>query len=189
MNTLIQDKPQEVLLRVSFDIDQLSNRLVWVFDDDGPVTPGRAVVNAFQRYGRHAGAVHFNKGDQLTVHVLGFGSIKDFETFEVTDCTLATVPTAYLHVPPPPSPFGNEHATQKLKFAKPVDLVSKCPELRIRAAHGKSRLTVVEEKGVWDFSLYVTVKITRIEPDGCHKHVLRVFLFDPESEVGTGVTR
>jgi len=192
MNTSSQNEPpQSIVLRVSFDVDQLSNRLIWVFDDDGPVAPLSNVNNAYHRFGRHAGSVHFNEGDVLSVRVLGYGRPDNFVTFSVTDATLITLPAPYLQEPPPPSPFDLEHATQELEFFDATPVHSKDKELRICAADGKTALTVVQCKGVWEFSLVLTVAILRQSgvPGAALTREVRVFQFDPESEVGTGVTR
>lgn len=194
MNTptasLAREKPEDVVLRVSFDINQLGNRLVWYFDDEHPVPPPQALGghDAMHRYGRHAGSVHFNQGDRLSVQVYGYGCPGEFETFEVTDCTLVTMPAPYLQHPPPPSPFDLEHATQELEFGAAKGVPKSPDGTRLLMARGKNVLKVVQDKGVWDMSLYVTVAITR-KVGVTTERVLRVFLFDPESEVGIGVTR
>lgn len=193
MNSSTETKdPQNVLLKVSFDIDQLNNRLVWAFDDESPLTgaakEGSSVVNAFHREGRHAGSVHFNQGDVLTVDLLGLGG-KDFVAFSVLDCTLVTMPMPYLRVPSPPSPFGIQTATQELVFT-PAQPDKARHGRQSYLAQGTTALTVSQSVGVWDFSLYLTVQITRLAHGGPDTTTeFRVFRFDPESEVGTGVTR
>lgn len=175
--------PRQMMLRVSFDADQIGNQLVWSVTDDIP-----AEHNAYKHTGPYAGSLHFQKGDLLNFEVVATGRVATFETFRVTDATLITVPAPYQTPSATPSPFDEQHATFDMDgFAPSVCQTSALdPTLRTCTAHCQQQLTVVQPLGVWKFSLVMTVIVVRKTSSGLLEDAARVFSFDPIAIIGPG---
>jgi hypothetical protein len=181
-------KPTTMLIEANFDIDQVGQSLEYHFRrKDGHGNPVK---------GRYAGGVYFTVGELTRVRVRA-GSYTPFTGFKVLDCTLVTVPqlvqigskvaTRFS----PPSPFASTDAVTVTgaslslpaeqfvpAAADPVD-----PEYNEFALEWDQGLTVGNETGRWEISFVLTVEIQRA--DGNTEQ--RVFTFDPEGEVGSGV--
>jgi hypothetical protein len=176
----MSDKPARALLmRVSFDADQLGNQLVWSVTDDVP-----ADRNAFKRTGPYAGSLHFEPGDVMSVEVVATGRPDSFTGFTVTDATLITMPAPYQKQRVTPSPFDVTHATFDLDGFGPTQcqIAATDPQLRSCVATCAQTLTVVQAKGFWKFSLVLTVIVDR--PGA--QDPARAFSFDPIIVVGPG---
>lgn len=168
-----------VRLHVSFDADQVSSSLVWHAVEG---TPAR---NAFHAQGRHAGALHFEKGDQFAIDLTAFGNTATLKGLELLEAVLVTMPHTSVDRRSAPSPFATEQAVLRLAaWTKPESSPEPDP-LRVRwTTRMVAPVSVLQETGRWELSLIVTVRLLR--PEG-QRSELRVFAFDPESEVGTGM--
>lgn len=180
-------KPTSMLLEANFDINQIGETLEWKFSrKDGQGNPVK---------GRYAGGIYFTMGEQMTVRVRA-GGYEKFESFKILDCTLITRPQivaiapgslATYAKPSPfegtvgacveidPSEFGPAHAAESEDGKRKYHTI---------AQKWENFLTVAEATGRWEVSFVLTVEITRRSG----KQEQRVFVFDPETEVGAGVT-
>ena len=186
---------EDVELSVSFDINQLGPHLCWAVNEEDDHKR-----NLFSIVGRHAGAVHMKKGDRVYLRVSAYsgpldGGLPGETSFEmrVVGCTLMTVPRLrQLEVLYTPSPFASGDAQPALPTAH-FEKFEQLGQLkwfeRLKATRlvniSTDHLDVAEDFGVWEFSMVLTVDITH--QDGNEER--RVFLFDPESEVGTGTQK
>lgn len=180
-------KVPPMILAVDFDVDQLSTQLRWRFD--------RADGNGNPKRGRAAGSIYFTTGEEFRIRVTA-GSSAPFETFEVIDCCLISLPQVVQQGPgvrtlyAPPSPFadldgkpvtGGTCAIPGSQFM-PVAAQSD-GEYRQVAREWGGYLKAGEITGRWDLKMVLTVRIVGL--DGSAND--RVFWFDPETEVGSGV--
>jgi hypothetical protein len=183
-----EKKPTSMLIEANFDIDQVGQTLEWSFSrKDGQGNPLK---------GRYAGGIYFTVGELTRVRVRA-GSYSKFAGFKVLDCTLVTMPqlvqigkghpTKFA----PPSPFvttsliGVNGASISLPPEQfvPSPVHPDDPEYN-EFAFEWSNLTVGTETGRWEIMFVLTVEIERA--DGSKEQ--RAFSFDPEGEVGSGVS-
>ncbi|HEX8610465.1 MAG TPA: hypothetical protein VF800_04190 [Telluria sp.] len=181
-------KPTSMLLEANFDINQIGETLEWKFSrKDGDGNPVK---------GRYAGAIYFTVGERMHVRIRA-GGYEKFESFQVLDCTLITRPQIRSIAPgmlptyAPPSPFvDNEHVCIKGASVQiPADEFVRDkadnddPAYHKKALKWQNHLTVGTCTGRWEVSFVLTVLITRASGETTQ----RVFVFDPEGEVGGGV--
>ncbi|NHZ32488.1 hypothetical protein [Massilia rubra] len=181
-------KPTSMLLEANFDINQIGETLEWKFSrKDGNGNPVK---------GRYAGAIYFTVGEQMHIRIRA-GGYEKFESFQVLDCTLITRPQIRSIAPgvlpeyAPPSPFiDNEHVRVKgasVQIPAEQFLRDKAdsddPLYHKKALKWDKHLTVGACTGRWEVSFVLTVLITRASGETSQ----RVFVFDPESEVGGGI--
>lgn len=174
--------PTEVHLTVGFDADQTSDQLAFGFESSDGGDPNHPT-------GLFAGEIHFREGEIFHLAVTGSGRPATFRSFQIVDCCLITRPmivnagenrtTRYAVPSPFTQAIGASHALE-LDFTSSM---THTPELRLVTQHWKRTLDVGNTPGRWDMSLLLTVRIFRGEdrPDD-----IRVFSFDPETEVGSG---
>lgn len=177
-------------LSVHFDVDQITNQLDYSFTScDGTADP---------RHGPYMGGVHFQQGQHVYLDVTCCGSKESgFTSFQIIDCCIISVPQLTQIGPKvptvysPPSPFLQAvGATYNL----PLDFEAQVllgepgdpalPVLRRIRQEWKHNLDVGYATGRWELSFVITVRIMRgegVQPE------LRVFSFDPESSVGSGL--
>ena len=167
-----------VTLRVSFDAAQISSALVWHAIEGDPTR------NAYKSQGRHAGALHFEQGDLFQIELLAYGDLGQLVGIELVDASIITMPHTSLNTGSAPSPFASDHAVVHVgNWSKPK-LQEQADQMRVGfECHTELPLQVTQVTGRWELSLVVTVRLLR--PDGARSE-LRVFAFDPDSEVGTG---
>jgi|GEM_PF-1101767 len=178
-----------MLIEANFDIDQVGQSLEWRFSrKDGHGNPVK---------GRYAGGIYFTIGELTRVRVRA-GSYSKFKGFKVLDCTLITMPqvvqigkglpTKFAAVSPFVSTPGVEvsGASVSLPAAQfvPSAVHPDDPEYNEFALEWNHDLTVGQDTGRWEIAFVLTVEIIRA--DGCTEQ--RAFSFDPEGEVGTGVS-
>lgn len=171
-------------LSVHFDADQTGSQLDYSFTScDGTAHP---------YHGPNTGSVHFERGQHVYLDVTGCGSEKSgFTSFDIIDCCIISVPqitqigTDIPTLYSPPSPF-----LQAVGAVLPLqlDFVTESlppdpdwPDLRRIRQEWQHNLDVGQDKGRWEISFVVTVRILR--GDGTEPE-LRVFSFDPEGSVG-----
>ena len=171
---------QALLLKVSFDAQQVSSRLDW------SVTPRSESPN-----NRNAGQLLFFKGQRFMFEISGYGSAASgFSGFKVVDCCIITRPQLVRigdqrqPLFAPPSMFKEvESATHHLhgKFidrpqtgpgADPLEYVKIWDDY----------LVVGQNDGRWELSFMLTVHLHGLPEEQSR----RVFYFDPESQVGDG---
>lgn len=168
-----------VRLRVSFDADQVGSTLVW------HAVEGEPARNAYHAQGRFAGALHFEKGDRFAIELTAFGDTASLKGLEIVDAALVTMPHTSVNSRSAPSPFATEKAVLPVADWTKPDATVEADPLRVRwITHLAAPLLILQETGRWELSLVVTVRLLR--PEG-QRSELRVFAFDPESEVGTGM--
>ncbi len=188
------EKPPIMLLTADFDINQVGADLEWHFsrkDHDG---------NPIE--GKDAGSIYFTKGETLYVHVGGGGRLRPdgtapFASFRVLDCVIVSRPQLSQYGTGletkfyPPSPFvakdggGDKNATIRLaadRFAPWIGGPTKKGYFR-RVQAWDDYLQVGDGLGRWEISFVITVEITGT--DG--RITERVFGFDPEGTVGSGL--
>jgi hypothetical protein len=183
----MKKEPSAMVLEANFDIDQDSNLLEWYYErSDGDGNPIE---------GRDAGSIYFTVGEKFFVQVKG-GSKVLFEGFDILDCSLVSNPMIYRCAPGErtvyalPSPFlprvpgAVMPATVQLlpsQFA--TGLVKPTKDYYQITQNWNDSLTVGETTARWDMAFYLTVRIRRTD----RAPELRVFWFDPETTVGTGI--
>ena len=177
-----------MLLEANFDIEQVGGTLEWHFSrKDGhgnPIT------------GKYAGGIYYTVGEEMRVRVRA-GSWHGLKSFKILDCTLITIPQI-IEIGPAirakfatPSPFV-KNAFIDVKGAsfnlpgqefKPSEVVFPIPEYSELALQWGHHMTVGDGVGRWELSMVITVQV-EMEDGTLHT---RVFSFDPETSVGTGV--
>lgn len=173
---------KDVTLTIGFDADQISDQLAFKFtspDGQQPVHPT----------GLFEGEIYFCEGEIFHLQVIGSGRKDSFSAFQIVDLCLITRPmlvaielgktVRYAS----PSPFTQQIGAS---YAVPLDFTSDAIEIlekRLVTQDWKRTLNVGNAQGRWDMSLVMTVRIFRgpLLPDE-----IRVFSFDPETEVGSG---
>lgn len=194
-------KPVTMRLEANFDIDQIGDTLEWSFErSDGEGNPIEGI---------YAGGIYFQEGEKMYLHVKAGQTIKlgrkRFEGFKIVDCCIISRPQLYsIDLSPetpkkakfaPPSPFGlllqdgsvsdkqSMPATFNFSVAQfgNATVVPTEPDYYQLERVWESHLTIGQSNGRWELSLVLTVEITRA--DGITE--MRVFGFDPESEVGS----
>ena len=164
----------EVWLSVSFDAKQLGRQLCWTATEDR--------ANLFHIYGRFAGSLALPKDRGLRVEVHGYGD-EFLHSFKILSVCLVTAPADDKL---PPSPFvGNDTATVLIDDFPPADVIIDDPHIGRRYGISASQkpLLIGNQDGAWQISMILTVQIVD-SADG--EPYLRVFRFDPESQVGNG---
>jgi hypothetical protein len=179
-------------LEANFDIDQVGGTLEWHFErrdhDGNPIT------------GKYAGGIYYTIGEEMRVRVKA-GSRNKLASFKILDCTLITRPQIVEIAPKkkakfaPPSPFITTVTPEVVIIGASINLpgeefkrdgiVPPTPAGYSEIALlWNKHLTVGQNEGRWEFSFVVTVQVTPEDGPACE----RVFSFDPEMDVGNGVT-
>lgn len=168
------------MIRVSFDIEQISSELIWGVSDN------KDERDLYPTTGRYAGAVHLRDGDPVWVEVTGYGGADQLVSTNLLDAMLYTVPHTSGERFSAPSPFSNVRATTPIGQWSPAQ-IHHVPEKKLKASVQRSLtpLQVTQRDGRWKLSLILTVLIERNTANGPVSEA-RVFSFDPELEVGTG---
>lgn len=183
----MKQEPSAMVLKANFDIDQDSNLLEWRYErSDGDGHPIE---------GKDAGNIYFTVGEQFFVQVNGGSKVK-YDGFDILDCSLVTIPMIYRCAPgeptvyAPPSPFLSKVpdavmpacvALLPSQFA--TRMVAPTEDYYRITQNWTESLTVGQKAARWDMAFYITVRIRR----NCKPPELRVFWFDPETTVGTGI--
>ena len=172
--------PKPPIIRVSFDIEQINSYATWsVVDKEDRRNP-------YSPHGRHAGALHFVKGEKVDVEVVAFGHRDLFKDMCVKDAMIYAVPHTDGETRSGPSPFSFTRATTPIEDWKaPVEHGDRNGKRKELSQTCCTPLCVVQGDGRWRFSLILTVAITRKGVSG-DVIELRVFTFDPEIQVGSG---
>ena len=185
----IPSTPDIVRLCVWFDVDQISSSLGYelVVVPSTPPDPN-------PRFGRRACSLYFVWNEQMQLDVAGYiAKDSKFATFRILECCLVTRPQLVLLAQDgamafaAPSPFAQTN--RMASYRLPLDFSEK----KFTYPDGNSIVTqtwqhhldVCDQDGRWEMSFLLMVSV---EPsDGTAAHI-RVFTFDPETEVG-GIIR
>lgn len=171
---------RNVLLTVTFDIDQDSQLLRWAFTVDGKPISGQGV---------ETGLLAFQKDDRLSVTVIATSEKDPLSSVHIDDCHFITIPRSFTKREnperagefPEPSPFN--------EYGAVIDLGSgECEgygQTTVKQWQPDVPLTC-DNIGRWELSFVLTTTITRSQ-GGLMPREQRVFAFDPELEVGNGV--
>jgi len=180
-------------LTARFDVNQIDDGIDWVFADlDSTLNVEHSPVEA--QWNRD---IQFSAGQEFKIAITS--SDKDntgFESLEIVDCCLITRPRILSCGPGqrtrygPPSLFSSS-SSQQLGAVYQIEPSSfTVHSSGIDPKKGKritllwnGQLTVGPYNGFWELAFYVTVRIKRA---GGQADQLRVFYFDPESEIGNG---
>ncbi len=184
----MKTESEVAIVQVSFDVDQISAYLHWgIFDGEG-----NKRSDMYPPFGRHAGALHLREGDSIGIEVTAYGDADSgsLVTINILDAMFYSVPHGNGTLHSAPSPFSAVRATMPIGQWAPAEA---CETIKV---HGKryrtvvqrslTPLKVVEQDGRWKFSLILTVAIEREIRKGKARRDIRVFVFDPEAEVGSG---
>jgi len=167
-----------ITLNVQFDIGQESQQLNWYFNDShGKINPNTG--------GPKTGLLSFRPGDTLTLAISAESSDGQLENVSVIDCNLITLPMlATWNTPNPgtyplPSPcFEAGSGVGSTVSFMPVTAGS--PSAKRQTFTGKT--VALNNLGRWKLTFMLTVAITEVS--GATNY--RVFMFDPECDVGNG---
>lgn len=198
MTPSLPSKP--AILTVSFDVDQISAILAFKLEranlTDIPPPP-QPVKGLF------ANSLYFERDEEVRlVIVAGGADDKDkskakgkFRSFKIVDACMTTLPRIVnsTQLPPTiyvsaPSPFqdvrsANYHFGHD--FHETSDIYSPEEKYRRVTNEYRKKLRTIKGIGKWEISVVLTVEIERHDSD---KKDIRVFWFDPESEVGSSST-
>lgn len=170
--------PGEVILTVTFDIDQDSQLLQWSFTVDGEPISGNGI---------ETGLLAFVKEDTLKVVAIAKSENSKLSHITINDCYIITTPRTITRREDvdkagtfaPPSPFTRENAVVNFgtgEFTGNNEQAVWQPELVLDCTN----------LGRWELSFIMTATIHRVG-DMLGQAERRVFGFDPECEVGSGV--
>jgi hypothetical protein len=176
-------KDMNATLTVGFDVDQISDQLAFQFTSSDGGQPTHPT-------GLFSGEIHFTKNEVLHFDIVGIGKLARFTSYEILDCCLITRPLVIA------GDAKHTHYAPQSPFIEPVGASYRIAgfetllqELQPDGLHRKQvmgwkeTLTVANPDGRWEMSIYLTVSIVR---PGDNSPRVRVFMFDPESQVGAG---
>jgi len=172
----------DMTLRVSFDVDQISECLYWTLTDGRIPEPAPS--------GKENGTFPLTAGKTFGIEVEATG-IDEGVTITLIDAFLTTLPILFSRdnqcgavpgVYPYPSPFFDpanvqQGATARFTFGEPK------PDVAQTRIWDSRETPLVLNGGRWDTSFALTVAITA---NGATRY--RVFGFDPETESSSGAT-
>lgn len=170
---------RNVVLTVTFDIDQDSQLLRWIFTADGQPISGQGV---------ETGLLAFQLDDRLSVNVVAESAQGQLGDVRIDGCHFITIPRAFTKREnperagefPEPSPFNDFGAVISLGSGEcsghePTTAKQWSPDLSLQC----------DNIGRWELSMVLTTTIAR-NSGGLVTQEQRVFGFDPECEVGNG---
>lgn len=187
----------DVVLHVRFDVGQVTSQMMWDAEAAAMTSPPQCP--AYQTKGRNAGSVAIQPSGLFTVKLratVGNTGSSPVMGLDILDATIITIP--HLSI----IDSANNIETWAITAASPffdqntpggtcnaVLTLCKQPKITWNSQNqcyesdlGKN-IRVAGKSGRWKLSVVVTAAIT-IERSGT---MIRVFHFDPECEVGTGI--
>jgi len=180
-------------LAARFDVNQVDDGVDWLFTDIESVT-GADRMPTDPHWNRD---IVFSAGQEFRIALIASDQEKTgFESLEVVDCCIITRPQIIACGPgvrtgyAPPSLFidsdgkelGALYSIEPSSFSVHSTGVDPSKGRKITLLWD-GHLTVGPHNGCWELAFYVTVSIKRAQEEA---RQLRVFYFDPESEVGNG---
>lgn len=182
-------------LTARFDVNQIDDGVNWIFADiDSAINTEHTRVEA--QWNRD---IEFSAGQEFRIAIAASDKDKTgLESLEVVDCCLITRPHILSCGPnqrtryAPPSLFSSQSSQQLGALYRIEPSAFSVHSSGIDPEKGKritllwdGHLTVGPYNGFWELSFYVTVRIKRT---GDEPEQLRVFYFDPETEIGNGTS-
>lgn len=171
-------EPRHFNLRMQFDGDQLSDVLLYKFEHDGH--------DAVTTEGRYTGVIQFNKGDTIGLEVTMTATENETAVngVQIISLDLVSVPNV-THEIESFSPFVVDEVTRSLvgHWSAPVQDTENGVNRWISTWQG-SPLTVVAERGFWQFAGFLGVAVYK--DVGAEIRIPRVLSFDPEAGSGGG---
>jgi hypothetical protein len=198
--------PLPAAISLSFDYQQKSKLLCW------SATDGHR--NIYMQQGPTAGGLSLQPGEYVSVFVKGGGPCDDLNNtwnFRIIDCFFITFPELHWAGPEKgltysqPSPFMGPSLERSGSTTRHVDNLERAEErllsddnyltivyharnaFRVIHPEGTNPVNAKHQLGRWDMSFVLTVEIQ--DPDPSRETYIRVFRFDPETEVGNGYNR
>lgn len=180
-------------LTARLDINQVDDGINWLFSDIDSISDIEC-TSGDPQWNRD---INFSADQEFRIAIVASDQEKtNFDSLEVVDCCVITRPQILSCGPNirtwygPPSLFVDSHGTQlgalyridPAKFSVHSTGMSPATGRKITLLWD-GHLIVGKYNGFWDLSFYVTLSIKRTDEDTPQ---LRVFYFDPESEVGNG---
>lgn len=180
-------------LTAKFNVNQIDDGINWIFTDlESAGIPDHILEDP--HWNRD---INFSVDQEFRIAITASDEDHtDFESFELIDCCLITRPQILSCGPgertyyAPPSLFVNASGKQLGALYQIDPSTFSVLSTGTDVKKGKritllwdGHLTVGPYNGVWELSFYITVRIKRT---GQETEQLRVFYFDPESEVGNG---
>lgn len=182
-------------LTARFDVNQIDDGIDWVFADlDLAINEERPPAEV--QWNRD---IQFSAGQEFRIAITASDKDKTgFESLEIVDCFLVTRPHILSCGPgerthyAPPSLFASSSSSQlgalyriePNAFSVHSTGTDSKKGMRITLLWD-GQLTVGPYNGLWELSFYLTVRIKRA---GDIAEQLRVFYFDPETEIGNGTS-
>lgn len=192
----LPDKVKPAAITLQFDYAQASQQLYWSACEDHR--------DIYEKRGRAAGALWLRPDEDVSIVVKGGGYVTASSSwsFSIVDCYLVTLPQATWSsekrrtTDSPPSPFARSGGADPGSAVRAVENLRPTHEIKsddqyltyIFTADKAFRVIATptdttESIGRWDLSFVLTVRIT----DLIGGTYVRVFRFDPETEVGNGL--
>lgn len=180
-------------LNARFDVNQIDDSIDWLFADlDSSIDASNSWTES--QWNRD---IEFSINQKFRIAITASDKEKTgFESLEIIDCCIITRPGILSCGPDertyyaPPSLFVSESGEQIGALYKIDPSNFSVHSTGIDPEKGRKitllwdgHLTTGPYNGTWDLSFYVTVRIRRAEEKSGQ---LRVFYFDPETEIGNG---
>lgn len=180
-------------LTARFDVNQIDDGIDWTFADlDLAISVDHSPAEV--QWNRD---IQFSAGQEFRIAITAGDKDKTgFESLEVVDCCLITRPQILSCGPgertyyAPPSLFASSSSSQLGALYRIEPSAFSVHSTGVGPEKGRQvtllwdgHLTVGPYNGFWELSFYLTVLIKRA--DGASDQ-LRVFYFDPETEIGNG---
>lgn len=180
-------------LAARLDVNQVDDGINWVFTD----------IDSVGGIDRNFGDpqwnrdIDFSAGQEFRIAIVASDQDKTgFESLEIIDCSIITRPQILCCGPEvrtryaPPSLFVDSRGAELGALYRIDPSAFSVHSTGIDPAKGRrvtllwdGHLTVGPYNGSWELAFYVTVSIKRAHEEA---RQLRVFYFDPETEVGNG---
>ncbi len=175
-------KPKNYKLKLQFDGDQISNALLYEFEDGGK--------NAMKTEGRYSGCILFNAGDTIDVELTMTATpdeIRKVINMQPISLDLVAVPNVNQDFDSF-SPFDRNQVTKCLvdSWSEPQHSTNPSTGISTWVSNWTGEpVKVVAEKGFWQLAGFLGVAIY-LEVGGDTVRVARVLSFDPETGSGAG---
>lgn len=181
-------------LTARFDVNQIDDGVDWVFTD----IESTGDIDRSPEDPQWNRDINFSAGQEFRIAIASSDVDKTgVESIEIIDCCIITRPrilccgkgvrTYY----GPPSLFIDSNGKELGALCRIDPNAFSVHSTGMDPKKGRkitllwdSHLTVGPYNGFWEMSFYVTVRIKRIDEE---REQLRVFYFDPETEVGNGM--
>jgi hypothetical protein len=170
---------RDVILTVTFDIDQDSQLLRWAFTADGKPISGQGV---------ETGLLAFKLKDTLKVVVNAECSDGPMADVHIDGCHFITIPRAFTKRENPERAGEFPDASPFNEYGAVISLGSGDCTAHVPTSVKQWTSDVplqCDNLGRWELSMVLTTTIIRTN-GGLRASEQRVFAFDPECEVGSG---